>query len=602
MLFPHAALLCGAALAQGVAGGDLPNIDAQLFRPSVDASTLLGTDDSHVGDDLEGSGRLLMQWAHQPLVYYPDQGDPVDLVGDLLQLDVLGSVSFRRLRLGVDLPIMLRSMGDVTDPETGMGDLALDLKGRLLDRRRHAVGLALGSRISLPTASTVAPLGADGLGWAVHGILDAQLGNALVALNLGTVGTPTVELENLTWDDHLYARLGGSYALTPALGLGAELGAHAPYSDFGNTDAMPAEALLGGWLRPAGGDWVLRLAGGSGLTGGVGAPKARVLLALAYDPPVEGPDRDLDGIVDSGDRCPDVPEDIDAWEDSDGCPEPTRVTFTVVDRADLPIDGAQVKVTSARGVMRTGGAGMHVDLDADTYTVLVEAPDFDPHETIVTIPNGAPYDALVKLDVVPQEGLVAVRVRDPDGAPLDATVTFGDETPEVTHKGSLHGSLPGGNWPVLVEADGYRSLRQEVMVHGGEEVVVLAVMHPVLVELTRERIEIKDSVYFETARATIKPESFPLLDQIAALLDEHPEVRRIRIEGHTDIRGDDTYNLKLSQERAAAVRSYLVDHGVAAKRLSSVGYGETKPLDPREVEEAWSQNRRVDFWIEERSD
>jgi OOP family OmpA-OmpF porin len=131
---------------------------------------------------------------------------------------------------------------------------------------------------------------------------------------------------------------------------------------------------------------------------------------------------------------------------------------------------------------------------------------------------------------------------------------------------------------------------------------VVAVMHPVLVELTRERIEIKESVYFETAKATIKAESYPLLDQIAALLDEHPELRRIRIEGHTDSRGDDAYNLKLSQDRAAAVRAYLIGKGVAAKRLSSIGYGEGKPLDPREIEEAWSQNRRVDFWIEERAD
>jgi outer membrane protein OmpA-like peptidoglycan-associated protein len=601
MLMQIAALLCSAALAQGVAGGDVPSIDAQLFRPSVDASSLLGTDDSYVGDELAGTGRLLMQWAHQPLVYYPNEGDPVDLVRDLVQLDVLGAFSYRRLRLGVDLPIMLRSIGDATDPETGMGDLSLDLKGRLLDRRSHAVGLALGSRVSLPTASTVAPLGVDGVGWSLHGILDAQLGDALVALNLGTVGTPTVELENLTWDDHLYARLGASYALTPSAGLGLELGGHAPYADFGNADAMPAEALLGGWLRPAGGDWVLRLAGGTGVTAGVGAPKARALLALAYDPPLAGPDRDLDGIADAGDRCPDDPEDIDAWEDADGCPEPTRVTFAVVDQADIPIEGATVSIGGS-GVQREGRPGKAMDLDAGTYTVVVRAPDFAGHETVVRIPEGAPYDALVKLEVVPQEGLVAVRVRDSDGQPLEGMVSFGNRTPELTHKGAVHSTLPGGSWPVRVEVEGYQPLRQEVMVHGGEEVVVLAVMNPVLVRLTRERIEIEDSVYFETARAAIKPESYPLLDQIAALLMEHPEIRRVRIEGHTDSRGDDAYNLRLSQDRASAVRVYLVSKGVAVKRLSAIGYGETKPLDPRETEEAWSQNRRVDFWIEDRED
>ncbi len=593
--------LVAAGAAQDTTGGAVPTIDAQLFRPSVDASTLLGTDDSHVADELSGSGRLLLQWAHQPLVYYPEEGEPRDLVGDLWQMDVLGSVAWHRVRLGVDLPVILRSLGDVTDAETGMGDLGLDLKGRLLDRRTHAVGLALGGRLSVPTATTVAPLGAQGVGWGVHGILDAQLGKALLAMNLGTVGVPTEELENLTWDDQLYLRLGGSYAINQALGLGAELGGHAAYADFGNLDAMPAEALFGGWIRPAGGDWVLRLAGGTGLTGGVGAPKARALLALAYDPPVAGPDRDMDGIADLGDRCPDTPEDIDVFEDDDGCPEPTLVTVKVVDQMDIPIDQADIEL-KGQGVTRNGNPGMRVTLEQGTYDVLVSAADFDAHRTTLRVPQGPPYEALVKLDVVPQEGLVAVRVRDSDGNPIDATVVFADRTPEVTHKGAAHATLPGGSWKLQVNADGYHTVKQEVMVHGGEEVVVVAVMHPELVQLTRERIEIKDSVYFETARATIKPTSYPLLDQIAALLQEHPEVLRVRIEGHTDSRGDDAYNLKLSQERAAEVRAYLVDKGVAAKRLSSIGYGEQRPLDPREIERAWSENRRVDFWIEERSD
>jgi outer membrane protein OmpA-like peptidoglycan-associated protein len=600
MSFVFGALLCGAALAQDVAGGELPGIDAQLFRPSVDASTLLGTDDSHVGDGFEGRGRLLLQWAHQPLVYYPDRGDPVDLVGDLYQLDVLAAASYKRLRLGIDLPVVLRSLSDATEAESGMGDLAIDLKGRLLDRRRHPVGLALGARTSLPTASTVAPLGSDGLGWSVHGILDAQLGQALVALNLGTVGVPAVELENLTWDDHLYARLGASYALSPAVGLGAELGGHVPYTDFGNLEATPAEGLLGAWFRPGGGDWVLRLAGGSGLTSGVGAPKARALFALAYDPPV-GADRDLDGVLDAIDRCPDLPEDTDAWEDADGCPEPTTVTVDVVDQMDIPIEGATVRVTG-EGVDRRGVPGMVLELEEGSYTVRVDAPDFAGHEIILRVPAGAPYDALVKLAVVPQEGLVSVRVRDAQGQPLDATIAFGDRTPELTHKGGFQGSLPGGSWPLLVQAEGFQPLRQEVMVQGGEEVVVVAVMNPTLVTVTRERIEIEDSVYFETARATIKPESYALLDEIAQVLQDHPELMRVRIEGHTDSRGEAQYNLELSQERAAAVRDYLIGKGVAPKRLSSIGYGETKPLDRRENEAAWSQNRRVDFWIEERSD
>jgi len=597
-LFACVLLAAAGARAQDV---PIPPLDAQLFQPSIDAPTLIGTDDSFVPDELSGNGRLLMQWAHQPLVYVPYHGEPTDVVGELYQLDVLGGVAWHRVRLGVDLPVVLRSVGDLTGGETGIGDLSFDLKGRLLDRRSHPVGLALIGRLSVPSATTSAPLGSGAVGWAVDGVIDADFGPVLLALNLGTVGVPEVELGNLVWNDQLSARLGASYALSDAFGLGTELAAHAAWVDFGNPDAMPAEALLGGWFRPAGGDWVLRLAGGCGVTDGVGAPKARALLALAYDPPQGGSDRDQDGIADAMDRCPTEPEDLDAWEDDDGCPEPTQVTVKVVDRADRPIGQAVVRLVGEGEPIETR-PGVMLPLEAGAYDVLVHADDFGDLEAALRVPAGAPWEALVKLDVAPAEGLVTIRVRDGAGNALDGSVTFGQETPEITSHGAVFATLAGGTWPVKVEVAGYRPLTQEVMVHGGEEVVLVAVLERELVELTRERIEIKDSVYFETALAAIKPESFPLLDQIAELLEAHPEVTRVRIEGHTDSRGNDKENMRLSQDRAAAVRVYLVSRGIAVKRLTCVGYGESRPLDPRETEEAWATNRRVDFWIEERTD
>ena len=82
----------------------------------------------------------------------------------------------------------------------------------------------------------------------------------------------------------------------------------------------------------------------------------------------------------------------------------------------------------------------------------------------------------------------------------------------------------------------------------------------------------------------------------------HQELTKIRIEGHTDSRGSAAGNLRLSQARAESVKTYLIDKGVESNRLVSEGFGEDKPLDPREVAEAWEQNRRVDFFISERSD
>jgi peptidoglycan-associated lipoprotein len=73
------------------------------------------------------------------------------------------------------------------------------------------------------------------------------------------------------------------------------------------------------------------------------------------------------------------------------------------------------------------------------------------------------------------------------------------------------------------------------------------------------------------------------------------------VQGHTDERGSDAYNLDLSDRRAASVRRYLTEHGVTADRLQSHGYGETQPIDPSHGEKAWSKNRRVEFLILKRA-
>ena len=89
---------------------------------------------------------------------------------------------------------------------------------------------------------------------------------------------------------------------------------------------------------------------------------------------------------------------------------------------------------------------------------------------------------------------------------------------------------------------------------------------------------------------------------MANILLDHPELTKIRIEGHTDSRGGADYNRKLSDKRAAAVRDFLIEKGVEAERLESIGYGEDKPLDKRNNAEAWEKNRRVDFFVVERDE
>jgi outer membrane protein OmpA-like peptidoglycan-associated protein len=109
-------------------------------------------------------------------------------------------------------------------------------------------------------------------------------------------------------------------------------------------------------------------------------------------------------------------------------------------------------------------------------------------------------------------------------------------------------------------------------------------------------VQLLKPIEFETGRATIKPVSFPILDDVLALLKSRPSMR-IGIYGHTDSKGTAPNNLKLSKDRAASVRKYLEGKGVAASRLESEGFGQTKPVAPNDTDEGRSKNRRVEFKI-----
>lgn len=118
---------------------------------------------------------------------------------------------------------------------------------------------------------------------------------------------------------------------------------------------------------------------------------------------------------------------------------------------------------------------------------------------------------------------------------------------------------------------------------------------PQLVQITRERLELLDRVYFESGKAAVLTRSHPLLDNVARVLAAHPEIAAIEVRGHTDDRGGDDYNVRLSQQRAEAVVAYLVGKGVAADRLRATGRGEGEPVYDNDTRAGRAANRRVEF-------
>jgi outer membrane protein OmpA-like peptidoglycan-associated protein len=116
---------------------------------------------------------------------------------------------------------------------------------------------------------------------------------------------------------------------------------------------------------------------------------------------------------------------------------------------------------------------------------------------------------------------------------------------------------------------------------------------PVIFEESKTAVVLQ-GVNFEFGKATLVPEARDVLDQVAASLIANPDIR-VEVAGYTDSRGSKAVNIKLSQARAAAVQSYLVEKGVPASQLEAKGYGPANPVASNATEEGRTQNRRVEL-------
>ncbi len=110
-------------------------------------------------------------------------------------------------------------------------------------------------------------------------------------------------------------------------------------------------------------------------------------------------------------------------------------------------------------------------------------------------------------------------------------------------------------------------------------------------------LDITERVFFKHNESVLLPKSYPILNQVAALLIKYPQIEELRVEGHTDDTGTREKNLKLSNDRAAAVKQYLISKGIAPKRLISKGYGDTRPIASNDTDAGRALNRRVNFRI-----
>ncbi len=588
-------LLSVAQAAEPVADGATPQMNAQTFRPSMDSHEFLRAVDSDLGAETVAA-RAVLSYTLDPLKYTAWDGTTETLVGSLVQLDAIGTITSGPVRVGIDLPVFIRSFGSREDDATGLGDLTIDGKLRILDPETSKLGLAVSGRVLAPSSTVGGALGTAGVGGGLTLSADANLGDRLDAVvSLGADFAPEVVMDQATWGTRAELQAGLAYHLSDRSGVAAEAYTAAVLADLANARSRPSELLLGGWTRLGQrGGLVIHPAVGFGLDDAITAPAFRAILTVGWDPlgPARPPDRDKDGVADAADACVDVPEDKDGYADEDGCAELATLAVKVVDT-----DG--VAVSEASWVLGTDpgahGQSELVPLPAGPVTVSSSGSSATP-----TIPAGGAVVA--EIQVPAPRGMLAVEIVDKQGKPVVGALWSAKGPRDVAEQTA--GSVPvrPGEYALAGRAEGYRAARAKVSVIKDGSATLRLEMVPAKAALKAEKIEIKDSVYFETAKTVIKAESFALLDEVAEVLRDHPELTKVRIEGNTDARGPAAANQKLSQGRAEAVSTYLVAKGVAAGRLQAIGNGESKPLVKEKSKADEAKNRRVDFVVAERSD
>ena len=101
------------------------------------------------------------------------------------------------------------------------------------------------------------------------------------------------------------------------------------------------------------------------------------------------------------------------------------------------------------------------------------------------------------------------------------------------------------------------------------------------------------TILFDSGKSSFQKQTYPVLEAITAILKEYPN-SNFSLEGHTDSDGKDAANQTLSENRAGAVKDYLIEKGIASSRLSSKGFGETMPIDSNKTKAGKANNRRVE--------
>lgn len=535
------------------------------FEPAERGSDWFTQDSLNISGHPRLALGLTLDWAHKPLVLYDANGDEVSaILRDQVFAHLGASITLiERLRLGINLPVGLYSGGDAgnlggttfdaTDGAT-FGDVRLGADYLLYGKYRSPFSVAAGAWFWIPTGSQERFSGDGKVRLSPHVLVAGDIDMFAYAARMSV----DYRAQKQTFGD---SEIGSDLSLGASAGvrliddkllLGPELNMTtsiaAADSFFGRT-TTPFELIFGGhytFLE----EFKVGAGFGPGLSRGLGTPEWRGLLSFDWIQAVDEPekavtepsDRDGDGIYDEDDACPRKKGIASDDPKAHGCPPPPD----------------------------SDGDGIIDDDDACPEEPGV--PSDDPKKNGCPLPGDADKDGIIDAeDACPNE----------PGIKTDDPKTNGCPAPKDTDEDTILD--PEDACPTVKGPKNDNSKK-----NGCPEA-----------RIEKGQIRIIERVEFEYNSSKIQKGSERVLQAVFDILKEHPDIDKLSIEGHTDDRGNDQYNKHLSARRAEAVLKWFTARGIAKNRLSSVGYGEERPIASNETEEGRQDNRRVEFHIVE---
>jgi outer membrane protein OmpA-like peptidoglycan-associated protein len=593
-------------------------MEARVFRSAVDTKGHFSVDASDLLPHLALSAGLVIDFGFNQHPAVEQQGARYDATTMRSYINgalLLNLGLFDMFVVGAQLPVGFTSgsaydgRDSAGDPvragwstRGGIGDLALHAKLRWLRADKHVFGLASVIQYQAPLGRPEVLMGEPGGALAAKMILDSEpISWYSAALNVGLRhafgardrNAMRADLGSWAADADADARqlfrygpllglgLGQSFSIWPGvMDLVVEVYGNQLLSELGDRAYLSAEANVGFKIYLERSSYLIAGYGhglpisGTGSGYGLMSAEHRLLIGFAFEPSMG--DQDRDGIKDDLDQCPAAPEDFDRFDDSDGCPERDNDRDQIPDVADdCPLTPEDVDGDRDDDGCPDRGAS---DLDGDG---IVDEADRCP---------GQPedLDGFEDADGCPENDNDGDRIRDEDdGCPNEPEDVDGFEDRNGCPD-------PDNDEDRIADVDDDCDLDPEVY-NGIDDEDGCPDWDNL--RWTKTGIELLEKVYFKYDSAVIQERSHDVLDAVAGMIRMHPEADLIEVQGHADDRGDDTYNLKLTADRAASVAAYLIAAGVDPSRLRSMGYGKYCPLKRGRSRAARDKNRRVEFKV-----